>query len=262
MRPAQVNSSWSEDTVEVFNDGDFRVIFGRYSGNTAYNLGVRWSYNYETDGKAGFPQSFGHPSWLVIPCYLTEPILLRLLAITERSAEPRREFQANLLKAIRRSTQQVHPAGIQKVFALYAASNSGKTMTLNRLIDLLAQEGNKEPLGGMVAEERQGYDGKAGDRCAAIRVFGKLVVVVTFGDSNEAIKSGIAFARRHNADILVSATRKRSDSGSWSAFWKEIVVNASLPYEAIEKKRSTNTDDAATIAEATARTLFERIRLA
>ena len=78
VRPAK----WS-DVIDLYDDGDYSAIWGRYEGALKRVLGVRWD-GYG-DGK-GFPLSSGHPVWHVEPDFLAKGILPVLLEQTIRSA--------------------------------------------------------------------------------------------------------------------------------------------------------------------------------
>lgn len=77
MRPQGVNERWSEDTIEVFNDGEFRAILGFYNGGKEKCIGLRWIHNYDIEGDkyAGFPQVFGNPTWFVVPVEQLDNVL-------------------------------------------------------------------------------------------------------------------------------------------------------------------------------------------
>ncbi len=153
---------------------------------------------------------------------------------------------------------QLRPRGIRYAIALYGAANTGKTTTLNLLIDKLVADFK----GTVIVEKRfgEGAPDKKVDRCVAVRVFGKLVVVMTGGDWSDIVTFGFRFATEHNADILVSATRKRCDSSSKSAF-VENVVSKGVPYEMTEKVYAAEPAQAAAQTERKADELANRIRL-
>lgn len=254
-------SKWT-DVVPLYDDGDFAVITGRYDGGITPAYGIRWNGDPDNPDDKGYPTTFGHPGWFVLPPVLAKPILHTLLV--ESMKHPQQErFCENILSTLRTAAKRVHPNSLQYAIALYGASNTGKTMTLNTLIDLLIAEAAKAGRGGIIAAENVSYnpDTKTGDRCVAIRVFGKLVVIVTFGDFGESVQKGIDFALRFNADILVAATRKRVDSSSWGAFFDSVVVKAGVPYGMIEKVWVEDPAMAQAQAEKQARELIGKIRL-
>ena len=260
--PEKIRPSKWTDIVSLYDDGDFAVITGHYDGGISPAYGVRWNGDPGNPDDKGYPTTFAHPGWFVLPSFLAEPMLHTLLA--ESLKNPKQErFCENILQTIRAASKRVHPNSLQYAIALYGASNTGKTMTLNTLIDLLVTEAAKAGRGGIIAAENVSYnlDTKTGDRCVAIRVFGKLVVIVTFGDFGESVQKGIDFALRFNADILVAATRKRVDSSSWGAFFDSVVVKAGVPYGTVEKIWVENPAMAQAQAEKQARELIGQIRL-
>ena len=256
--------SWSVDSILLYDCGEFVAVFGRYKEGNSPVVGVRWSANYDKDTNevVGFPQAFGHPLWFILPEFLILPTLHAMLEQAERNVALS-ECRENIRKAIRIAARQVKPNDIQFAIALYGAGGTGKTTTLNILIDLLVAESAKNGSIGDVREwDGSSYDEstKTGDRCVAVRVFGKMVVVATFGDNGDFVASGIAFARSVGADILVIATRKRSDSSSWGAFWKEIGEKG-IPYLEVEKIKVDEADSQVQAAKQ-AQELFEMIRKA
>jgi hypothetical protein len=61
--------------VDIFDNGDFSVIWGHYDDAPQGCLGIRW--NGESGG-LGFPNQFGKPTWFVIPENLTRVTLHEL----------------------------------------------------------------------------------------------------------------------------------------------------------------------------------------
>ena len=61
--------SWSEDSILLYNSGEFVAVFGRYKDGNMPVVGIRWSANYDKDTNegVGFPQAFGHPLWFILP---------------------------------------------------------------------------------------------------------------------------------------------------------------------------------------------------
>ena len=254
-------SKWT-DVIPLYDDGEFAVITGHYDGGTTPAYGVRWDRvpNYPDDKRDS--TTCGHPEWVLLPPFLAVPMLHTLLA--ESMKHPRQErFCENILRTIRTAAKRIQPNSLQYAIALYGAQDNGKTMTLNTLIDLLISEVAKAGCDGIIASTNISYnpDTKTGDRCVAIRVFEKLVAIVTFGDDGEAVQKGIDFALRFNADILVAATRKRSDSSSWHTFFDSVVVKTGVPYEAVKKVKVEDPTMAQAQAEKQARELVEKIRL-
>lgn len=254
-------SEWT-DVTTLYDNGVFTVITGFYEGGTSPGCCIRWNDNSVDSSSMNRSDMLGKHDWFLIPPSLVDSLLHTLLS--ESLKRPRFEqYQTAILRALRTLSRQVRPNTIQHAIALYGASNTGKTTTLNILIDLLLDEAAKSAKNGIVATDSGNYnmDTKAGDRCVAIRVFGKLVVVMTSGDIDAFVKKGIDFALRFNADIVVCATRKRTDSRAWSAFY-EFVAKMGVSYEAIEKIWVQNPADAHVQAQKQAEDLFNRIRLA
>ena len=86
---------------------------------------------------------------------------------------------------------------MKKIIALYRRAETGKTSTLNLLIELLDK--NKK-----VEEERL-----IEDRRVSISYGSKKIAVTTWGDNGFELKENIKFFEKENCDILVTATRTR-----------------------------------------------------
>ncbi len=259
--PFDFEPSWSGDSILLYDCGEFVAVFGRYKDGEAPVVGIRFgSMSHISDEKTVALQNRDENSWGILPKFLVLPTLHAMLEQAERNVTLS-ECRENIRKAIRITARQVKPNDIQFAIALYGAGGAGKTTTLNILIDLLVAEAAKNGSTGDVREwDGSSYDEstKTGDRCVAVRVFGKMVVIATFGDNGDFVASGIAFARSVGADILVIATRKRSDSSSWGAFWREIAEKG-IPYADVEKIKVNEADSQAQAAKQ-ARELFEMIR--
>lgn len=257
IHPDKVRPSKWTDVKPLFNDGDFSAISGRYENGSVFAVGIRWNGDPDNAEDKGYPKTFAHPGWFVLPRYLVEPVLLKLLSETERMGG-RFGNRENLLFALRKAAIQLRPNGIRYAIALYGAANTGKTKTLNLLVEKLIADVK----GSVIVEKVFGQDSPAAkaDRCVAIRVFGKLVVVMTSGDMGDIVSFGFRFAAEHNADILVAATRKRSDSSSMSSFVDNVVTNG-VPYDIIEKTWTPDPAQADIQATKQAAELVERIRL-
>ena len=70
---------WVEKKV-LFDDQDYSVVSGKYEGHDGTlhdTLGERW--NVSGGSANGFPTSYGHPAWHVVPDMLEIPILHGLL---------------------------------------------------------------------------------------------------------------------------------------------------------------------------------------
>jgi hypothetical protein len=88
-----------EDVIDLYDDGQYSAIWGRYEGNPC--LGVRWN---GAEGECGYPSQGGNPLWYVEPEFTTKQILLTLLdrANTE-TGQRRDEYVQNVLTALRQT---------------------------------------------------------------------------------------------------------------------------------------------------------------
>ena len=89
---------------------------------------------------------------------------------------------------------------MKKIIALYRRSKTGKTSTLNLLIELLDK--NKK-----IEKERLKED-----RRVSISYGSKKIAVTTWGDNGFELKENIKFFEEENCDILVTATRTRGET--------------------------------------------------
>ena len=89
---------------------------------------------------------------------------------------------------------------MKKIIALYRRAETGKTSTLNLLIELLDK--NKK-----VEEERL-----IEDRRVSISYGSKKIAVTTWGDNGFELKENINYFEKENCDILVTATRTRGET--------------------------------------------------
>ena len=89
---------------------------------------------------------------------------------------------------------------MKKIIALYRRSETGKTSTLNLLIELLDK--NKK-----IEKERFKED-----RRVSISYGSKKIAVTTWGDNGFELKENIKFFEEENCDILVTATRTRGET--------------------------------------------------
>ncbi len=89
---------------------------------------------------------------------------------------------------------------MKKIIALYRRSETGKTSTLNLLIELLDK--NKK-----IEKERL-----IEDRRVSISYGSKKIAVTTWGDNGFELKENIKFFEEENCDILVTATRTRGET--------------------------------------------------
>ena len=221
MRGNEVKSSkWSDASV-VFDNGEFSAVWGRYDNGKRKVLGLRWNYG---EGEIGFPSSSGHPTWFVVPSEITGAVLASLLERVYKGGPSIGEADT-LALAYKDYSQQIPRREPMLAVALYAAANNGKTKTLNALIRLLL-----EAKGEMLEEIKLGGE----DRQVVLNYDGRIVGVGTGRDLGEAVKENFAFFKKHGCDIVFCATRKRSDSSSWEAFWND-TAEMGIRHEAVEK---------------------------
>lgn len=222
MRGAEVNSSKWSDSEILYDDAVSSVIWGRYDSSKHRVLGMRW--NGETPADIGFPSSFGHASWFVVPENLTAGILASLR--TSVWAQGASVGDADKIGAAEHEfAKRLRGHRMSLAVALYAAAAKGKTPTLNLLIDRLLATGT------LIAEEKiVGTD----DRRVVLNHDGIIIGVGTGGDDHCEVGVNFDFFMKYGCDISFSATRKRGDSRSWTEFWSRTAMQG-MRYEAVEK---------------------------
>jgi len=95
---------------------------------------------------------------------------------------------------------------MKKIIALYGKGDSGKTSTLNLLIDLIVSENKGIPM-AIRAEEELRKD------CRAVLSYkGKIIGVGTWGDSKDEVEKNCKFFKEKNCDIMFTATRTRGET--------------------------------------------------
>lgn len=88
------------------------------------------------------------------------------------------------------------------IIALSGSHNTGKTETLNYLIDKLLDSG-----GDII------YGNKSGkDKRVCISYKNKKIAISTFGDGKEELDENIELFKNRNCDICITATRARTRS--------------------------------------------------
>lgn len=71
VRPAK----WS-NVSQLYDDGEYSVIWGRYESSSSMSVGARWNGGPD---EPGFPNQGAHSTWHVEPDFLTDSILHRLI---------------------------------------------------------------------------------------------------------------------------------------------------------------------------------------
>ncbi len=80
VHPDHVRPSIWTNVKPLYNDGDFSAISGNYDGGATLAVGVRWNGAPDNAGDKGFPKTFAHPVWFVVPQFLVETVLLKMLS--------------------------------------------------------------------------------------------------------------------------------------------------------------------------------------
>ncbi len=204
VRPAR----WS-DIIDLYDDGEYSAIWGRYDNNARRVLGVRWNGYGESKG---FPLSSGHPVWYIEPDFIARGILEEFLNQTI-SVAGSGGIKDNILCAMSELGMHREINGIHLAIALYAASNRGKTITLKKLVEYLKADK------AVVLEERPVYEGSL-DLLFCCKYKNRTVGIATGGDAADMISLAFEFFNKYNCDIVFCATRSRSDSNSWQTFLK------------------------------------------
>jgi hypothetical protein len=79
MEPQNVTPNNFKTESILYNQDGFSIAYGEWQEDGTKHLAFRWN------GKAdelGFPQSFGNPTWFLIPSDLTIPFAKSLLDTT------------------------------------------------------------------------------------------------------------------------------------------------------------------------------------
>ena len=99
---------------------------------------------------------------------------------------------------------------MKKICGLYASSNKGKTTTLNKLIDLLETVADNYEIKRIYNESSSYFEFAS-----------KKIIVCTKGDYGKILQENISFAREHNYDIFVTATRTKGGTTTELEDFKE-----------------------------------------
>ncbi|WP_157719110.1 hypothetical protein [Halopseudomonas salegens] len=67
-KPEEVNPRNFKVESVVYNDGDFSIAWGEWEDGELH-LAMRWN----GDESPGYPKTFGHPVWFLLPQDLTIP---------------------------------------------------------------------------------------------------------------------------------------------------------------------------------------------
>lgn len=89
--PLEVRSGGFTPYRVVWSKNGFSIAWGNWEGEEPEAIAMRWDGK---EGELGFPNSYGHPTWFLLPRELTLPILGMLIthgAFTEEEEEHLRE---------------------------------------------------------------------------------------------------------------------------------------------------------------------------
>ena len=87
---------WSK-ILDLYDDGGFSAIWGKYNNSRQRCLGIRWNGN-DDEGEIGYPSLGGYPVWFVVPGKFAQMFLLDLYTKTVKNSSC--EKTLNILKAL------------------------------------------------------------------------------------------------------------------------------------------------------------------
>lgn len=130
---------------------------------------------------------------------------------------------------------------MKKAVGLYEKNDTGKTQTLNLLIDLLTVETShcEMPQPQKIGVNRKQY----------FSYKGFIVGVCTAGDNQSELISNCEFFKKYNCDFVFSATRKRSDSLS-VIYYTDFTTKNGFDLEWVEKAISTKDHESINLRQA------------
>jgi len=94
---------WS-DVIDLYNDGEYSAIWGKFVNPFARCLGVRWN---DVFGTAGYPCHGSHPIWYAEPPWTTKMILLELCNRVVKN--PKHGNMENILTALKECPEEKVP---------------------------------------------------------------------------------------------------------------------------------------------------------
>jgi Cdc6-like AAA superfamily ATPase len=99
---------------------------------------------------------------------------------------------------------------LTKIIALYGAANTGKTTTLNYLIDLLKKAQSLSDYSTISIEDCG--DKRHADQRVVVEIQGLKIAITTSGDNGTELKRNIEYFKQNDCDIAITATRTRGYS--------------------------------------------------
>lgn len=97
VRPAK----WS-DVLDLYDDGQYSAIWGRFENHARKCVGVRWN---GADPSLGYPTQGGYALWFVEPDFMTESVLQRLLSHAAEQGDD--QARRAILVALAEATEEV-----------------------------------------------------------------------------------------------------------------------------------------------------------
>lgn len=88
------------DVLDLFDNGEYSAIWGRYDNSQRRSLGVRWNGDSSNPNNIGYPRQADKPLWYVEPQFLTEAILQALLTIVIQQYDHNDQWTRNLKIAL------------------------------------------------------------------------------------------------------------------------------------------------------------------
>jgi len=94
--PNEVNPHNFQVKDVLYNKGGFSIAWGRWESKEDL-LAMRWDGDGATD--QGYPKTFGHPVWFVLPADLALPIVLAIRTLDGSERDEIRKTLQTLLSA-------------------------------------------------------------------------------------------------------------------------------------------------------------------
>lgn len=243
--------NWSE-VKDLYDDGEMSLIWGRYDGAKAFDIGIRWNGSGADD--PGYPKCFGNPVWFVLPPMFAIPVLhaLQEQVLVKPCLGDGREIN----KALGCFCNRVIPVHVQQIIGIFGAANMGKTSMLKELVRLMIVEGWK-----VVSADREDWEQDGMDAIVVLDGpgSGRRVAVNTGGDLGNVVQAGWEICCKWRADIGVMASRKRDDSSSVQAVYAASRESGAPITWVAKRARVASPSDACDLWRQEARSLLDMI---